>query len=180
MSNHTDLSNHRGLAVWFTGLSGAGKSTLARTVAATLTALGARTEVLDADDLRKNLNRDLGFTKGDRDENIRRIAYVAGLLTKHRIIVLVAAISPYRQARDEARRCIGTFAEVHIDAPLAVCELRDPVGLYRRFRSGQLHHVAGVDEPYEPPLTPELRCQTDQETIQESTGKVTALVLSMI
>lgn len=180
MSIHPDLSNHRGLAVWLTGLSGAGKSTLARSVAETLTALGARTEILDADELRKNINRDLGFTKADRNENVRRIAYLASLLTRHQIVVLVAAISPYREARDEARRCIGPFAEVHVDAPLDVCELRDPVGLYRRLRTGQLNHVSGVDEPYEPPLTPELRCHTDQETIQESTDKVVALVLSLI
>jgi adenylylsulfate kinase len=164
------------LAVWFTGLSAAGKSTLARTVAAELTALGVRTEVLDADNLRRHLNRDLGFTKADRDENIRRIAYVASLLTRHGVVVLVAAVSPYRAARDEARPQIGAFAEVHVDAPLAVCEERDPNGLYRRMRSGEVQHIAGVDDPYEPPLAPELRCHTDVETAQESAAKVVAVV----
>jgi adenylylsulfate kinase len=167
----------RGLTVWFTGLSAAGKSTLARASAAALEDLGLRTEVLDADDLRKHLNRDLGFTKADRDENIRRIAYVANLLTRHGAVVLVAAVSPYRAARDEARKTIGAFVEVHVDAPLAVCEMRDPIGLYRRARAGELHHIAGVDDPYEPPLAPELRCRTDEEAIQESVAKVVSLVL---
>jgi adenylylsulfate kinase len=165
-----------GLTVWFTGLSAAGKSTLARTVAAELAALGVSTEVLDADDLRKHLNRDLGFTKTDRDENIRRIAYVAGLLTRQGVVVLVAAVSPYRAAREEARRQIGAFAEVHADAPPSVCEERDPTGLYRRMRAGEVQHIAGFDDPYEPPLTPELRCHTNLETVQESVAKVVALV----
>jgi adenylylsulfate kinase len=169
----------QGLTVWFTGLSAAGKSTLARTAAAELADLGLRTEVLDADDLRKHLNRDLGFTKADRDENIRRIAYIANLLTRHGVVVLVAAVSPYRAARDEARQSIGAFAEVHVDAPLAVCEMRDPIGLYRRQRAGELHHIAGVDDPYEPPLAPELHCRTDEETIQESVAKVVSLVLGL-
>jgi len=177
---HTTMRTPQGLTVWFTGLSAAGKSTLARTVAAELANLGLRTEVLDADDLRKHLNRDLGFTKADRDENIRRIAYIANLLTRHGVVVLVAAVSPYRAARDEARQSIGAFVEVHVDAPLAVCEMRDPIGLYRRARAGELHHIAGVDDPYEPPLTPELLCRTDEETIQESVAKVVSLVLRHI
>jgi adenylyl-sulfate kinase len=167
----------QGLTVWFTGLSAAGKSTIVRSAAAELATLGLRTEVLDADDLRKHLNRDLGFTKADRDENIRRIAYIASLLTRHGVVVLVAAVSPYRAARDEARQSIGAFVEVHVDAPLAVCEMRDPIGLYRRMRAGELHHIAGVDDPYEPPLAPELRCRTDEETVEESVAKVVSLVL---
>lgn len=174
---HASMRTTQGLTVWFTGLSAAGKSTLARTVAAELANLDLRTEVLDADDLRKHLNRDLGFTKADRDENIRRIAYIANLLTRHGVVVLVAAVSPYRAARDEARQRIGAFVEVHVDAPLAVCEMRDPIGLYRRLRAGELQHIAGVDDPYEPPLAPELRCRTDEETIQESVAKVVSLVL---
>ena len=166
--------------MWLTGLSAAGKSTLAREVAAELTLLGVRNEVLDADDLRKHLNRDLGFSKADRDENIRRIAFVASLLTRHGVVVLVAAISPFRAARDEARQRIGAFVEVHIDAPLEVCEQRDPTGLYRRLRAGEVQHIAGVDDPYEPPLAPELRCHTHEETIQESAAKVISLVLGLI
>lgn len=170
----------QGLTVWFTGLSAAGKSTLARSAAAELADLGLRTEVLDADDLRRHLNRDLGFTKADRDENIRRIAYIANLLTRHGVVVLVAAVSPYKKARDEARQSIGAFVEVYVDASLAVCEIRDPIGLYRRARAGELHHIAGVDDPYEPPLAPELRCRTDEETIQDSVANVVSLVLGHI
>jgi len=177
-SIHAQMRVHRGLTVWFTGLSAAGKSTLARTVAAELTQLGLRNEVLDADDLRKHLNRDLGFTRADRDENIRRIAYLASLLTRNGVVVLVAAVSPYRAARDQARSSIGAFVEVHVDAPLAVCERRDPIGLYRRLRAGELRHSAGVDDPYEPPLAPELRCLTDEETIEESAAKVVSFVLA--
>jgi adenylyl-sulfate kinase len=173
-------SSHTGWTIWFTGLSAAGKSTLVRAVAAELTALGVRTEVLDADDLRKDLNRDLGFTKADRDENIRRIAYVAGLLTRHEVVVLVAAVSPYRAARDEARQRIGAFAEIWVDAPLAVCEQRDPIGLYRKLRTGEVQHIAGVDDPYEPPLAPELRCATQEESIAESVAKVISLVLGLL
>jgi len=95
------------------------------------------------------------------------------------VVVLVAAVSPYRAARDEARRKIGAFAEVHVDAPLAVCEQRDPIGLYRRLRAGEVQHIAGVDDPYEPPLAPELRCLTHEETVDESVAKVVALVLGL-
>jgi len=178
--SHATMQIPQGLTVWFTGLSAAGKSTLARSAAAELADLGLRTEVLDADDLRKHLNRDLGFTKADRNENIRRIAYIANLLTRHGVVVLVAAVSPYRKARDEARRSIGAFVEVHVDAPLAVCEMRDPIGLYRRVRAGELQHIAGIDDPYEPPLAPELRCRTDAESIEESVAKVVSLVLGLI
>jgi adenylylsulfate kinase len=169
-----------GWTIWFTGLSAAGKSTLARAVYKELTALGVRTEVLDADDIRKHLNRDLGFSKADRDENIRRIAYVASLLTRHGVVVLVAAISPYRAARDQARQRIGCFAEVYVDAPLVVCEQRDPIGLYRKLRAGEIHHIAGCDDPYESPLAPELHCSTDQESLAESTARVLSLVLSLL
>jgi adenylylsulfate kinase len=167
---------HTGLTLWFTGLSAAGKTTLSRAVARELTALGYRTELLDADDLRTHLNRDLGFTKADRDENVRRIAWIAGLLTRNRVIVLVSAVSPYRAARDAARQQIKAFAEIYVDAPLAVCEARDPIGLYRRLHAGEIQHIAGVDDPYESPLMPELCCHTDIETIQESTTKVVTLV----
>jgi adenylylsulfate kinase len=171
---------HAGLTVWFTGLSAAGKSTLSRAVAVELATLGVRAEVLDADDLRKHLNRELGFSKADRDENIRRIGYIASLLTRHGVVVLVAAVSPYRAAREEARRRIGAFAEVHVDAPLAVCEQRDPIGLYRRLRAGEIDRIAGVDDPYEAPLAPELHCRTDLETIEQSAAKVVALILRSI
>jgi adenylyl-sulfate kinase len=170
---------HPGLTVWFTGLSAAGKSTLSRAVAAELATLNLRTQVLDSDHLRKHLNRDLGFSPADRDENIR-IAYVAGLLTHHGVIVLVAAISPYRAARHAAREHIGAFAEIHVAAPLSVCEARDPIGLYRRVRAGEIHHIAGVDDLYEAPLSPELICQTESETVQQSAAKVVELIRSFL
>ena len=165
-----------GLTVWFTGLSAAGKSTLARATAIRLQAMGIAHEVLDADELRKDLNRDLGFSKKDREENIRRIAYVANLLVRHGVVVLAAAISPYREARADARRRIGAFMEVYVDAPLAICETRDPLGVYRRLRSGEISQVAGVDAPYEPPLQPELHLLTDRLSIDESVDRIVELV----
>jgi adenylylsulfate kinase len=169
-----------GLAVWFTGLSASGKSTLVRATATQLSLLGIAHEVLDADDLRKDLNRDLGFSRKDRDENIRRIAYVASLLVRHGVVVLVAAISPFREARGDARQRIGSFAEVHVDAPLAICEQRDPLGVYRRLRAGEISQIAGVDAPYEPPLQPELHLNTDLLSIDQCAGNVVELVLAYL
>lgn len=130
--------------------------------------------LLDGDEIRHNLCRDLGFSKADRDENIRRIAYVAGLLTQNGVIVLVSAISPYREARTKAREQIGRFVEVYVNAPLSVCESRDVKGLYRRARAGELHGMTGVDDPYEAPLSPEIECHTDCERLEESAAKVLA------
>lgn len=177
---HAPVREHCGATIWFTGLSAAGKSTLARATAAALTAVGVRTEVLDADEMRRHLNRDLGFSKADRDENIRRIAYVASLLTRHEVVVLVAAISPYRAARDEARARIGNLIEVYVDAPLDICQQRDPIGLYRRLRTGEISHIAGVDDPYEPPLTPEVHCLTGSESIAACVEQVIAVTLDRI
>lgn len=161
-----------GLTVWFTGLSGAGKTTLSRAIHAALVARGYRVEWLDGDIIRQNLTKDLGFSKEDRDENIRRIGFVAELLTRHGVVVLVSAISPYRTARDEVRKRIGAFLEVYVHAPLAVCEARDVKGLYRRARAGEILHLTGVSDPYEPPLTPDLECCTDRESVEESVAKV--------
>ncbi len=160
--------------MWFTGLSSAGKTTLARSVCAALQARGVRVEMLDGDEIRRTLCHELGFSKEDRDENIRRIAYVAGLLTRQGVIVLVSAISPYREAREGARRHIGRFVEVYVNAPLATCEARDVKGLYKKARSGQLEHMTGVDDPYEAPETPEIESCTDRESLAESTQKVLA------
>ena len=161
-----------GLTVWFTGLSSSGKSTIGKAVYERLSALGFKVEWLDGDVIRQYLSKDLGFSKQDRDENVRRIGFVAELLTRNGVIVLVSAISPYRPVRDEMRRRIGNFLEVYVNAPLAICEQRDVKGLYRRVRAGELQHLTGVDDPYEPPLAPEIECHTDRESLAESVSKV--------
>jgi adenylylsulfate kinase len=161
-----------GLTVWFTGLSSAGKSTLSQAVCASLRAIGHRVEVLDGDVVRQHLCKGLGFSKEDRDENIRRIGFVAELLTRNGVIVLVSAISPYRDVRDECRSRIIRFVEVYVNAPLEVCEHRDVKGLYRKARWGDLHGFTGIDDPYEPPLSPEIECRTDLESLPESVEKV--------
>lgn len=143
-------------------------------VAEQLRGEGYRVEVLDGDALRQSLTRGLGFSKEDRDENIRRIGFVAHLLAGNGVITLVAAISPYRAVREEVRALVGDFIEVYVNAPLEVCERRDPKGLYRKARAGELHGFTGVDDPYEPPLEPEVECRTDRETVTESGQKVLA------
>jgi len=169
-----------GLTVWFTGLSGAGKTTICKSVHAELLIRGYRVEMLDADVVRKQLWPDLGFSKADRDENIRRIGYLAQLLTRNGIIALVAAISPYRAARSEVRNTIPRFLEVHVDAPLHVCEERDPKGLYKRARSGDLPGFTGIDDPYEAPFAPEVRCATDQATVNTCRDRVVSAVLKYL
>jgi adenylyl-sulfate kinase len=161
-----------GLVVWFTGLSGSGKTTLNHAIYERLCAKGYRAESLDGDALRRNLCRDLGFSRSDRDENIRRIGFVAGLLARNGVIVLASAISPYRAIRDELRSQIRGFVEVWVNAPLEVCERRDVKGLYRKARAGQLPGFTGIDDPYEPPLSPEVECRTDRETVADSAEKV--------
>jgi len=171
------IVQRHGLTVWFTGLSGAGKTTICRSVATELLAHGLQVEVIDGDVIRNYLCRDLGFSKHDRDENVRRIAFVAQLLTRNGTIVLVSAISPYKGGRDEARRKIGDFMEVYVSTPLPVCELRDPKELYKKARSGKIQGFTGIDDPYEPPLAAEIVCNTDRESTRESSSKVVASVL---
>jgi bifunctional enzyme CysN/CysC len=175
------LARHRrGVTVWLTGLSGAGKSTIAQGVSTVLLARGMRVQVLDADLLRKDLNRDLGFSKEDRDENVRRIGFAADLLSREGVIVLVAAISPYRAAREQVRQTIGRFLEVYVDAPLSVCEQRDPKGLYKRARAGEIHGFTGIDDPYEEPLAPELRLNTQEQRPKASVEVVVESILSYL
>ncbi|WP_414376636.1 adenylyl-sulfate kinase [Synechococcus sp. H60.2] len=157
----------RGVTVWFTGLSGAGKTTLSCGVAQQLQALALPVEVLDGDLVRQHLTKGLGFGKEDRDENVRRIGFVAEMLTRHGVIVLVSAISPYRATRQEVRQRIGNFIEVFVDAPLEVCERRDVKGLYRKARAGLIQHFTGIDDPYEPPECPEVVCKTAERSISE-------------
>jgi bifunctional enzyme CysN/CysC len=165
-----------GLVVWFTGLSGAGKSTICKSACIELLALGFRVEVLDADEVRKGLCSDLGFTKEDRVENVRRLGFVAQLLAQHGVIVLVAAISPYRSVREELRTVVSNFIEVFVNARLAVCEQRDPKGLYKRARNKEIKNFTGIDDPYEAPLAAEVECSTEFESITASTSKVVSAV----
>jgi adenylylsulfate kinase len=164
----------KGAIVWFTGLSGAGKTTLNQETASRLRDRGLKVESLDGDLVRQNLTKGLGFSKEDRDENIRRIGFVAHLLARNGVIVLVSAISPYRAIRDEIRAKGSTFVEVFVNAPVEVCEQRDVKGLYRKARAGEIRGFTGVDDPYEAPLSPEVECRTDVESVEESVAKVMA------
>lgn len=170
----TTLSSgsHRGLIIWLTGLSGAGKTTIGNALCTELLARGYRVEVLDGDIIRTLFSNDLGFTKEDRDENVRRIGSLAGLLARNGVVVLVSAISPYRAAREEVRSRNPAFVEVYVNAPLHVCEQRDPKGLYKRARRGEIVGFTGIDSPYEPPLAPEVECLTDPESVQACTEKI--------
>jgi adenylylsulfate kinase len=174
------VEQKRGVTVWFTGLSGAGKTTICRAVATELLAYGLQIEVIDGDVIRKHLCRDLGFSKLDRDENIRRIAFVSKLLTRNGTVVLVSAISPYRAARDEARKTIGDFIEIYVSTPLEVCELRDTKDLYQRARAGKVQGLTGVDDPYEPPLAAEIVCDTESQSLREISSKVVAQILEYL
>ena len=157
-----------GLTIWLTGLSGAGKSTIAGQLVPRLRAEGRRVEILDGDAIRENLSKGLGFSKEDRDTNIRRIGYVAELLTRNGVTVIVAAISPYRAVRDEVRARIGDFLEVHVDCHLDELVRRDVKGLYLRALAGEITHFTGVSDPYEAPLAPEVRVDTRKQTADES------------
>ena len=164
----------RGVTVWLTGLSGSGKTTIGGSVQKQLSALGYKVELLDGDLVRQNLSKELGFSKEDRDEHIRRLGFVAHLLTRNDVIVLVCAISPYRALREEVRQRIKDFIEVYVNAPLLVCEQRDVKGFYKKALSGEIKHFTGIDDPYEQPLCPEVECRTNQENITESVSQVLA------
>ncbi len=168
-----------GLTIWLTGLPSAGKSTIARRLAILLQSMDRRVIVLDGDEVRERLNKGLGFSKEDRDENVRRIAYVARLLTEAGAAVIVAAISPYRDARDAARAEIGRFAEVHVSCPLEECIRRDVKGLYKKALAGEIAHFTGVSDPYEPPLRPELVVATEREMPQDSARGIVFFLQSM-
>ena len=168
-----------GVTLWFTGLSGAGKTTISQAVEKELRLLDYKVESLDGDVVRQNLTKGLGFSREDRDENIRRIGFVANLLTRNQVIVLVSAISPYREIRSEVRDRIGDFIEVYVNAPLEVCEARDVKGLYKKARSGMIKNFTGIDDPYEPPINPEVECKTDSETLEQSVAKVLTQLASL-
>ncbi len=169
-----------GQVIWLTGLSAAGKTTLGRALCAHLRAQGYRVDQLDGDEVRRDLSSDLGFSPADRDENVRRIGQFAHMLAGQGLIVVVSAMSPFRQARARVRDLIPNFVEVYVNAPVNVCSARDRKGLYQRARAGDLRDVPGVDLPYEPPHHPQIECRTDRETVEESLQKILAYVLPLL
>jgi adenylylsulfate kinase len=164
--------NYSAFIIWFTGLSGAGKTTISQGVALQLKTRGLPVEVLDGDVVRTHLSQGLGFSKEDRDINIRRIGFVASLLTRHQVIVIVSAISPYQETREEVRQMTENFVEVYVKASLDTCEKRDVKGLYAKARSGEIKQFTGINDPYEEPINPEIICHTEYETVDESITKV--------
>jgi adenylylsulfate kinase len=171
------MTNDKGFTLWFTGLSGAGKTTISKEVEEQLRSRGSKLEILDGDVVRENLSKGLGFSKEDRDTNIRRIAFVADLLSRNGVPVITAAISPYRELRDEARELMGDrFIEVFVKASVEVCADRDPKGLYEKAFAGEIKEFTGVSDPYEEPLNAELTLDTENETPEESAGKIISLL----
>lgn len=157
----------KGFTIWFTGLSGSGKTTVSNVVEKRLRDRGLKVEALDGDVVRTNLSKGLGFSKEDRDTNILRIGWVCHLLTRNGVISIAAAISPYREIRDKNRALIGNFIEVFVDAPIEECEKRDTKGLYKKARAGELKGFTGIDDPYEPPLNPEVTLDTIKMSPEE-------------
>ncbi|HVY29594.1 MAG TPA: adenylyl-sulfate kinase [Polyangiaceae bacterium] len=164
------------MVVWFTGLSGAGKTTLSVALEKRLRAQGKRVELLDGDVIRERVSTDLGFSREDREKNVERIAFIAHLLARNDVLVLVAAISPYRASREAARRLIGDFIEVHVAPPLAVCVARDSKSLYARALAGELQQLTGVNAPYEAPTNPELRIDTSVTPVDDAVVMLISLV----
>ncbi len=162
----------KGFTLWFTGLSGSGKSTLAKQVEEILLERGLKVEVLDGDVVRTNLSKGLGFSKEDRDINIRRIGFVCNLLTRNEVVAIAAAISPYKAIRDENRKLIGNFVEVYCKCPIEVLSERDVKGLYKKAMAGEIKGFTGVDDPYEAPDNPEILIDTDKESEEESVNKI--------
>src|SRR5438874_13353058 len=165
---------HKGFTIWFTGLSGSGKSTLSEVIEHRLRARDRNIEILDGDIVRTHLSKGLGFSRADRDTNIKRIAFVCSLLTRNGVICISAAIAPYREAREWARQEIGNFVEVYVKCPIEVCRQRDVKGLYKLVDEGKIKGFTGVDDPYEEPEHPELVVETDKETVEESVDSIFA------
>jgi adenylyl-sulfate kinase len=169
----------KGFTVWFTGLPSSGKSTLARMLEKELNKLDFHVEVLDGDEVRLRLSKGLGFSKEDRDENIRRISFVANLVTRCGGVAITCAISPYRQIRDEAREEIGRFIEVYVKCPVDECIKRDVKGLYRKALNGEIKNFTGISDPYEEPHDPEVMVETNIETQEESIEKIIVVLKSL-
>lgn len=168
------LNGHRSCILWFTGLSGSGKSTLAGAVEEKLSAMGIHTYLLDGDNIRHGLNSNVDFSEAGRKENIRRIGEVAKLFADAGIVTLTAFISPFREDRNMVRSIMkeGDFIEVFVNCPLEVCEQRDPKGLYKKARAGEISDFTGISSPYEPPLKPEIEVNTQQQSIEESVSHI--------
>lgn len=162
----------KGFTIWFTGLSGSGKTTLSRELEGILLERGLKVEVLDGDVVRQNLSKGLGFSREDRDINIRRIGFVCNLLTRNDVVAIGAAISPYKSIRDENRKLIGRFIEIYCKCPIPVLKDRDPKGLYEKALKGEIKCFTGIDDPYEPPDDAEVVCETDRESVEESVRKI--------
>ena len=171
------MAAEKGFCLWFTGLSGSGKTTITNVLVKEMRKRGAKLEVLDGDIVRQNLSKGLGFSKEDRDTNIRRVAFVADLLSRNEVPVITAAISPYRELRDEARELMGDrFIEVFVKASVEVCAERDVKGLYEKAFKGEIKEFTGVSDPHEPPLNPELTLDTEHDSAEEDAAKVLSLL----
>src|SRR5207253_1585987 len=170
---------NQGFTIWFTGLSGSGKSTLSEIIEKRLRDRGRNVEVLDGDIVRTHLSKGLGFSREDRDTNIKRIAFVCSLLTRNGVVCISAAIAPYREAHEWARNEIGNFVEICVKCPIEVCRQRDVKGLYKLVDEGKLKGFTGVDDPYEEPENPELVVETDKETIEESVERIFAKLVEL-
>lgn len=170
----------KGVTIWFTGLSGAGKTTVSGILVDMLKQRGLqKIEVLDGDVVRTNLSKGLGFSKEDRDTNIKRIAFVCHLLSRNGVTAIAAAISPYREIRSYARELIGDFLEVYVNCPLEVCAERDPKGLYKKAMKGEIKNFTGISDPYEEPLAPEVIIHSDNETPEDGARKIIAKLEEM-
>lgn len=169
----------KGFTVWLTGLPCAGKSTIAQLLSRRLLEHGRLVEVLDGDVVRESISKGLAFNRVDRDTHIRRIGFVANLLTRNGVATIVSAISPYRSMRHEVRRVVGQFVEVYVDCPLGVCEKRDVKGMYAKARGGQLTAFTGVDDPYEAPDQPEVTVRTSVESVEESVGQILDVLIRL-
>jgi adenylylsulfate kinase len=182
LKKHTEekeLVANTGFTIWFTGLSGAGKSTLAKVIEWRLKEQVRNVEILDGDRVRTHLSKGLGFSREDRDTNIKRIAFVCSLLTRNGVVCVSAAIAPYREAREWARREIGDFVEVYVKCPIEVCRQRDVKGLYKLVDEGKIKNFTGVDDPYEEPENPELVIETDKESVAESVSRIFAKLVEL-
>ena len=169
---------HEGFTLWLTGMSGAGKSTISDRLMERFRALGAKVELLDGDVVRTNLSQGLGFSREDRDTNVRRIGFVCELLSRNGVIAVVAAISPYRATREEVKLRVGRFVEVYVECPIDVLAERDVKGWYKKAAACEVANFTGVSDPYEPPVSPDIHLRTDLESVDESLDKVWSFLLA--